>query len=441
MEATREIEVRILAVLRIKENYYKYRNIIQTSFFSSEETRQVHQVVEQYYERYDTSKITIRAMKLIILRTIKEEELRKNCISIIRKLRKQDPTDNTVMSETIRDFAKRQIVKLAITDSLQLLDTQAPDFSVIRDHLDKAINISDKEDETLYKYFEDPENRIIAETNEKKIPTLIPKIDEALRGGISPGELCVFLGPPGRGKTLALINMGVGALAQGLQVCHVTLEISARKVARRYDLRISGSSFERLQSNPSRIKNPLARLRKRGCDLIIKDYNMEHCKVSDIQAMMINYQNKTRTRFDLLIVDYGDLLSPARASKEPRFALEEIYTDLRRLGNKLAIPVYTASQSTRKSLSKMVVTMEDVAEAFGKVKVADIVIGISQSMEEEEENICRFFIAKSRKSSGHPIIRLEMDPEKMYLGEMGGWNESQTDRSRGKQKDFHSIRD
>jgi len=420
MDPTQEIEKKILAVIRIKKNWYKYRSILQPGFFGSEETRQIFHAISGYFTKYDTSRVTISNLKLVVSRGIKDDELKTSTIKLVRKIKKLKSVDGKVVEETIKDFAKRQLVKLAITESLSLLDEPNPDFSDIRDHIDRAMTLSTETHEDVYQYFNDPEKRLDEEINEKRIPTCIPKLDDALDGGMSPGELLVFLGPPGRGKTTTLINMGMGALVQGLTVCHITLEISARKIARRYDMRISGRTFSSLRTSPKRIVNPLARLRKNGCDLIIKDWSMEEPKVEEIHAMVIAYQARMKRKFDLLIVDYGDLIAPSKKHKDSRFGLEEVYTDLRRLAVKLQVPVYTASQANRESLNKNIVGMKDVAESFGKVKVADVVIGICQTPEEEEDKLVRLFIAKSRKTSGHPNLRLEMDTDRMYLGEMNG---------------------
>lgn len=419
MEASKQIEIRILSVVRRKVNYYKYSPILQASFFSGESTRQIYLIIDSFFTKYDKKKLTTGNMKILILRGIKDKEIQKECLQLVRKIRKCNSYDNKIIEETIKDFAKRQLVKTAILEALSILEQPNPDFSTIQEYIDRAVNISCETEHSYYDYFKEPAGRIIEEANEKRISTGIPKLDEIMDGGMSPGELCVFIGPPGRGKTLALINMGVGALFQGQSVLHITLEISARRVARRYDLRITRKPFEVLKADPEKVTTRLLKLKKkRGCDLTLKDLSMDRPTVADIRAIILNLQRIRKRSFDTVIVDYGDLVKPTIKYKDSRVGIEEVYEDLRRLAVEFKIPLYTASQSTRKSLNKYIVGMEDVAEAFGKVKVADVVPTLCQTPEEEEENLIRIFMAKSRKRKGHPIIRLEMDPDKMYLGEL-----------------------
>lgn len=418
MDPTADIEHKVLAIIRVKKNWYKYHYILQLQFFSNEATRQLFSIIEEFFKKYDSEKLTTGNMNLIIPRVIKDEELRDSCLEIVHKIGRLSHIDSKVIEATIRDFSRRQLAKIAITEGITLLESANPDFNILKEHVDKIINISTDGESDAYSYFNSPQNRIIAERDEKKIATGIPKLDETLRGGMSAGELLVFLGPPGRGKTLALINLGVGALLNGLFVFHATLEISDRKVARRYDSRIANTEFSTLIKNPRTILPYLERLKKKGAELIIRDYSMDSPKVSDLYGAIIRHEQRIERKCDIVIVDYGDLLTSTKTYRDPRFGLEDTYTELRRLGVKLGVPVITASQTTRKSLSKHVIDMEDVAESFGKVKVADVIIGICQTPEEEEEQLCRLFIAKSRKASGHPSMRLSMIPETMYLGEM-----------------------
>jgi len=417
MEATKQTEIRILSTIRVKENWFKYKSILQPAFFASEETKQLFQIIEGFFQKYDSYKLSTGNMRLLINKNIKDEDLRESCLSIVSLIRRQNSTDNKIIQETISHFAKIQLVKLAITEALALLDHSNPDFLTVKEYIDKAMNLDVGVASDTYSYFEDPGQRMIDEVKEKKISTGIKRLDLELDGGMSPGELLVFLGPPGRGKTTALINMGMGALMQGLKVLHLTLEISDRKIARRYDMRITKNTFQSLRDNPGAIKNPLSRLKAKGCNLVIKDYSMESPRVQDIYSMVLNYQSRNNEQFDIIVVDYGDLLAPGQKHKDTRHSLEEVYTDLRRLAVKLQVPIYTASQSNRESLNRNLVGLRDVAESFGKVKVADVVIGICQTPEEEEEKLVRLFIAKSRKKSGHPTIRLALEPETMFMGE------------------------
>jgi len=420
MEQGTEVEARILAVLRRKRNYHKYRSILQPSFFQLETTRQIFSLVDEFFSTTTTKKkkLTTANLRLIIHQKIRNVDLRNECLEFLKKIRPYPTKDNEVIDESIKDFAKRQFAKRAVLECLELLEGPNPDFTSVQDHLEKAITISTSFEKECYSYFDQAEERTILDVQDKSIPSGIPRLDEILGGGTGQGELIVFLAPPERGKTLALVNFGTAALHLGLRIGYISLELAERKIARRFDLRITGRTYELLKKEPDRIKNPLAALRKNGCELVIKDYSASDPRLEDIKSFVVNYQNKMRRKFDMLIVDYADLISPTKMHKTERFGIKEVYTNLRRFANELKIPIITASQANRKSVGKLVVTMEDFAEDFAKAAVADVVIAICQTPEELEDDLCRLYVAKNRRTGRHGLVRLTMQPKVMYLGEM-----------------------
>jgi replicative DNA helicase len=419
MSQEMEIEHRILAFLRRKTNYYKYKPLLQEGFFQVEPTRQVFTLIDEYFKsnKESDSKLTISNLKLLVFQKIRNLELKNECVALVRSLRNYKTRDNEVVEEIIRDFARRQIVRKAILTGLEELDKPIPNFSLVYEHVEKAMMISTKGEKEFYSYFSDPDNRMEEDKTEDVIASTIEKLDQAMDGGWRKGELVIVLAPPERGKTLSLVNFGVAALYQGKRVGYITLEISERKIARRFDLRISGRPIELLRNDPGRIKNPLAALHKTGCDLVIKDYSAEDPHVEDIKSFIINYQNKTKKKFDLIIIDYIDLISPTRAHKTERFGIKEVYTNIRRMANELQVPILSASQANRKSVDKQVVTMEDFSEDFQKAAIADVILALCQTKDEFLENMCRVYVAKNRSTGRHPIIRLTMRTKTMFLGE------------------------
>lgn len=410
-----EIELRIISILRKKQNYFKYNAILHHSFFQTEETKQLYNLIDEYFQIKNKTKLTRADLRILVYQKIKNPDLNKACLEAVGFLKKYKPKDNEVIEEAIKDFSKRHYAKQAILSGLEALDQNTPDFSAVQEHLGKALTIST--DLKYMRYFEEDREIDIEESGRGQIFTGIPKLDEALGGGVGAGELVVVLAPPERGKTLAMINLGTAALYQGKKVGFLTLELSERKLSRRFDLRISGRTTEILKKNPGRIKQPLALLRKTGCDLVIKDYSAEDPKLEDIKSFIVNYQNRMCQKFDMIIVDYADLIRPSKIHKNERFGIKEVYTNLRRMANEFQIPIVTASQANRKSVNKLIVSMEDFAEDFQKAAIADVIIAICQTPEELEDDLCRLYIAKNRSTGKHAYFRLTMKPSIMFLGE------------------------
>ena len=316
-QANRDIEVRILALVRHKDNYFKYSKVLRPTFFS-EPTKLIYVLIIDFFTRHDQAKLSTGNMKALIIPNLKDDDLKQEILGIIKVIRKTKVRDDKVTQGIVIDFAKRQLIRQAILEGITLLEQPNPDFNTLKEHIENALFMSCENGEDHYNYFHDPEDRIRKSMKEIRLPTLIAPLDEMLDGGMSPGELCVILGPPGRGKTLSLVNMGAAGLIQGLIVLHITLEISDKKVARCYDLRLSGQTFSTLRENPSHIKDHLKKLRDKGGDLVIKDYTATHPKIEDIKGFILNYQNRYHKKFDLMVVDYADLIRPSQRYKDSR---------------------------------------------------------------------------------------------------------------------------
>ena len=68
--------------------------------------------------------------------------------------------------------------------------------------------------------------------------------------------------------------------------------------------------------------------------------------------------------------------------------------DLREIPMQLSIPIVTATQSTRASSKKVLVTEIDVGESYGKVQSSDVVFSLNQTSDELENKRLRVAIIK-----------------------------------------------
>lgn len=423
MEQGVELEARILTLLRRKSNYYKYRKLLQPQFFQQEVTRSIFTLIDEHFSsgKAEETKLTRVNLKVLAHQKIRNRDLKLEVLKLIRETRQFSTRDNAIIENATKDFVQRNLVKIAILKGLEALDKPITDFAEVNDHISQAMAISTEKDADYYQYFHDTLDRI-DDDKLTRISTGIPTLDKILGGGLTQGSLTVFLAPPERGKTLALVNIATAALYRGLTVGYLTLELSERWVARRFDLRISGRSITLLRNDPTRIKNPLAALRKNGCSLVIKDYSADNPRIEDLRSFIINYQNRHKQNFDLLCVDYADLISPSRNYKQERFGIKEVYTNLRRLGLEFNFPIVTASQANRKSSNKLIVTMEDFAEDYAKAAISDVVIAICQTPEELESDMSRLYVCKNRLTGKHKVFRVEYKSKTMFMGEQRNEN-------------------
>ena len=121
-------------------------------------------------------------------------------------------------------FTKRQALERAILESAKLLEdgNYGPVEKLIKD----AVQISLQKDMGT-DYFADPRGRLMGLKDKNgQISTGWPSMDRRLFGGMNRGELNIFAGGSGAGKSLFLANLGVNWALMGLNVVYLTLELS-----------------------------------------------------------------------------------------------------------------------------------------------------------------------------------------------------------------------
>lgn len=416
MELSKDLEVRVLSIIRKKKYWNRYKPVLKPSFFSEDTTKHIYSLYQKYFSRYPgVKRVSIADLKIMIRRFTKDDNRRKDCHDLARVLKKTVIPARKFIEETITEFAQRQMVKTIIMEGIELLELDEFNTDKLKGYFTQIDQIKGATNADHYNYLKTDRFTIEKESKAKRIPTGIEEIDQCLRGGLEAGELCIILAPPERGKTMAMVNMGAHAMQQGLLVYHSTHEIGADHVAQRYDKRLTMMDADQLMKNPEDLHKALRKLTKVGGELVIKDFAAKDAKLDDLNSSIVSFISERKRKPDLIIVDYADLMSSGKGLSD-RFEIAAIYKGLRRMAQSLKIPIITGSQGNRKSMDKLTVTMKDFAEDISKAATGDVIITLCQTPEEEEDKMMRLHIAKSRRRPGHPTFRVMCDGETQFIG-------------------------
>jgi RecA/RadA recombinase len=305
------------------------------------------------------------------------------------------------IKETSLDFCKKQKLKEAMLKSVSLLKSSS--FDDIREIINEALKLG-SDPNNGHDYKADFEARFVKKVR-NPITTGWANVDEISRGGLGKGELGVIVAPTGAGKSMVLVHLGTQALKAQKNVVHYTLELADTTIGSRYDSCLTGVPLTDLRAFKEQIYEKVQMVTG---NLIIKEYPTKTATVNTIR----NHLEKVRARgvsIDLIIVDYGDILSPKTIRREKRHELETIYEDLRALAQEFRCPVWTASQTNRSGLNAEVITMESISEAFNKCFVADFICTISRTIEDKAMKAARMFVAKNRNGPDGMIYPVHMD--------------------------------
>jgi KaiC/GvpD/RAD55 family RecA-like ATPase len=299
-------------------------------------------------------------------------------------------------------FTRRKELYRAIMESVDLLEQPEQDFGAIERLIKDAVQISLTKDMGT-DYFDDPKTRLTSYfDNGYKVSTGWPSLDHILYGGFSRGELNIFAGGSGSGKSLFMMNIAINWLQSGFNGIYVSLELSEGLTSLRTDAMISNMSTKEIRKNMDDAVMKLAFARKKSGKYRIKALPAQS-NVNDIRSYVKEMQIQTGMKIDFIMVDYLDLLMPASAKVSPNdlFVKDKyVSEELRNLAEELDVFFVTASQLNRSAVEEIEFDHSHISGGISKINTADNVFGIFTSRAMKERGRYQIQCMKNRSGAG-----------------------------------------
>ena len=333
-------------------------------------------------------------------------------------------------------FTKRQELERAILKAADLLEKG--DFDPVEKLIKDAVQISLTKDMGT-DYFADPKGRIEKYFNSGgQVSTGWPQLDRLLYGGFSRGELNIFAGGSGSGKSLVMMNIALNWLQQGLSGVYVTLELSEELTSLRTDAMLTQMSTKDIRKDIDTTTMKVMLVGKKSGNYQVKGLPAQS-NINDIRAYLKEYQIQTGKKVDFVMIDYLDLLMPVSAKVSPNdlFVKDKyVSEELRNLAKELGVLMVTASQLNRSAVEEVEFDHSHISGGISKINTADNVFGIFTSRSMKERGKYQIQCMKSRSSTGvGQKIDLEYNIETMRITDEGG------DEGTGYNKPQSSIMD
>ena len=343
-------------------------------------------------------------------------------IDVIPSLR---DSDIDWFMDSFEKFTKRQELERAIFKAAEYLEKG--DFGPVEKLIKDAVQIGLQKDLGT-DYFADPSGRLKKYfDNGGQVSTGWPQLDRLLYGGFSRGELNIFAGGSGSGKSLVMMNIALNWLQQGLNGVYVSLELSEELTGLRTDAMLVNSSTKDIRKDIDNTSLKVSIIGKKSGTYQIKALPAQS-NVNDIRSFLKEYQIKTGHRVDFIMVDYLDLVMPVSFKVNPhdQFIKDKyVSEELRNLAKELGILMVTASQLNRSAVEEVEFDHSHIAGGISKINTADNVFGIFTSRAMKERGKYQIQCMKSRSSTGvGQKIDLEYNIETMRITDEGGDGES-----------------
>ena len=316
-------------------------------------------------------------------------------------------------------FTRRQELERAILKSADLLEKG--NYDPVEKLIKDAVQISLTRDMGT-DYFADPRSRLMAlKSNNGQNSTGWPALDKLLYGGFNRGELQIFAGGSGSGKSLFMQNLAVNWAQAGLNGVYITLELSEGLCSYRIDSMMTNTAAKDIFKDLDTVEMKVRMMAKKAGRLQIK-YMPAQSTVNDIRAYIKELQIQNNLKADFLCVDYLDLLMPVSAKVSPNdlFVKDKyVSEELRNLAKELNILFVTASQLNRAAVEEIEFDHSHISGGISKINTADNVFGIFTSRAMRERGRYQLQLMKTRSSSGvGQKVELEFDIESLRIRDL-----------------------
>ena len=316
-------------------------------------------------------------------------------------------------------FIRHKGLEKAILESADLLEKG--EYGPVEDMIKKAVQVGLQKDMGT-DYFADPRARLMKIKDKNgQVSTGWDNLDKILFGGFNRGELNIFAGGSGAGKSLFLANLGCNWALLGLNVVYLTLELSEELVSMRVDSMLTGIPTREVFKSLDDVEMKVKMIGKKSGQFQVK-YMPSGKTANDIRSYLKEYEIKMGRKVDVLLVDYLDLLMPISKKISPAdLFIKDKYVseELRNLAVEKNCVFVTAAQLNRGAVEEVEFDHSHISGGLSKIQTADNVFGIFTSRAMRERGRYQIQLMKTRSSSGVGMkIDLEFNIDSLRISSL-----------------------
>lgn len=422
-----QLQATVLRAMLTVRGWNEYSDIVCEEILTDNLVRALYTHIQNLHARTDGN-LSIDAVRLDIEATYRQGESRaEELVEALSYIEQAPEVREDVLEDAVRKYAQRQWVKKACQYGASHISDSDLDVHILADYIQRAMEVRTKVHVECTSIFDAPLPGEVDDRPNVCSLGLADQLDTMLGGGAGSGELVVFLAPPKRGKTTILCTIGARAAAKGRGVLHITLEISKRRVVRRYETVWTKLKYLEMIGAPNAILAARNKVKQAGGDVHIEDWShMGHASPYDVQALVNRLRSRGK-KIDMVIIDYLELMQPNQTKNMARREMRHVYgqlgKDMRAMANAVDVPVITAWQVNRAGNSIDTPTQEHVSESWDIIKHADTLLSLGQTHEERKLNTMRIVVLEHRFSTDRGIVYLHCDMDRCDIKALEGSND------------------
>jgi hypothetical protein len=343
----------------------------------------------------------------------------------INNLTSKETNVDWLLGETEK-FCRDKAVYNAILQSIKIIDgaDKVHSKDAIPSILSDALSVC-FDNHVGHDYIEDFDERYdFYHRVEEKIAFDLDLFNKITKGGLSKKTLNVVLAGTGVGKSLFMCHVAASTLMQGKNVLYITMEMAEERIAERIDANLLNITMDELRT----IDKELYQKRfskvstKTQGSLIVKEYPTAAAHAGHFKSLLEELKQKKKFIPDMVIIDYLNICSSSRmkqgANVNSYTYIKSIAEELRGLAVEYAVPILSATQTTRSGFANTDVELTDTSESFGLPATVDFMFALISS--EELMNLNQILVKQLKNRYGDPsyfkkfVIGVDRSKMKLY---------------------------
>ena len=431
------LETTILKNLIYNEEYTrKVLPFLSVNYFQEREDKILYEKIAEYINQYNALP-TQEALAIELDKSpIKDEEF-QNSLKLLESITNENDEANiSWLLDSTEKFCQDKAIYNAVVESISILDEKGGDKrdkGSIPDILSDALSVS-FDPHVGHDYFLDADERYkFYHRIEEKIPWDLEFFNRITKGGLSNKTLNIALAGTGVGKSLFMCHVAASCLSQNYNVLYITLEMAEEKIAERVDANLLNISIDDLQKIPKDLYDKKINKLKQTIKgkLIVKEYPTAAANANHFRALLNELNLKRSFVPNIILIDYINICTSSRikqgANVNSYTYIKSIAEELRGLAVENAIPILSATQTTRSGFTNTDIGLEDTSESFGLPATADFMFAIISTEQMEELNQIMIKQLKNRYSDPTSnrkfVIGIDRSKMKLYDVEQFAQNE------------------
>jgi len=410
---------------------------IKAEYFSDPAEKLVFKEVFDFVNKYKNLP-THEALVINITekKNLTEPQVRDS-VELLKEItqEKDDVPEMAWLTEQTEKFCQDKAIYNAIMESVGILDDKDGKKAKgeIPQLLADALGVS-FDSNVGHDYTQDFESRYdFYHKVESRIRFDIDILNKITKGGLPTKTLNIALAGTGVGKSLFMCHVAAGCLSQGHNVLYITMEMAEERIAERIDanlLNIDLNELHTISKEDYERKFESLKSKTHG-KLIIKEYPTASASTLHFRALLNELHLKKNFKPQIIFIDYLNICASARikpgGNVNSYTYIKSIAEELRGLAVEFALPVVSATQTTRSGFSNSDPGLEDTSESFGLPATADFMFALVTN--EELEGLNQILIKQLKNRYSDPnyykrfVVGIDRAKMRLYDAEQSAQDE------------------